>query len=850
MPPSWNCWKRGDNVTNPLRPGVQLLLCLLAYFSSGAASLCAEVTWNRMLIVVVGNSLAATSMIVVVFMGGLGLGGYAGGKLLARRRCSLLPYAILEVLIAAYILLSPILFDLLAGAFSSLAEQWEQPALLSLLRFAVTVVALLIPATLMGATFPAIMTGVRSRYPGNSYALLYGVNTVGAAVGCFVGGYHLLFELGVQATLWLAAGLGGVSVICVAVAAVLSPSRACFQLAPEPEAADEGSSASGEGGLFRFLAVSSFLVGFVALAYEVLATRMVILFLNNLASTFALALTGFLLGTGAGALLANGAHAANNRIGGNGVRLFGAIALLSGILLAATPYVIMAASYPLQALGIIVIPMVFLGSLLPFAIRTLHAKDREVAIRGTSFLYAANTVGGMLGAGLINYQLLPRIGLQGSVGLLFGICAAIAVACFVPSLTRGFRWATLLLVPALMPLITLNALPNIMNRYALKIAEWTGAPEVTIRLIHEGRAANVTVLDQKDPKQGEFRDMYLNGIEEASTRFYHAQLFKLLGMLPAAVHGAEGPKNALVIAFGSGITAGSVLASDMISSLDVVDLNPDVEGINNLFKEFNGDVFHEPRFRFHNDDGRNYLVTSGKKYDLIISDSTHPCSYDSWILYTREFYRDVKRRLPRGGVFAQWVSVSEIMRGELFPIYLNTFRSVFPHATFWYVYGSNQALMLATPEPFRLDADKLQKRLDRLAPWFRAGEYQLDSVAKVAGFFWLDEEMMGRMIGAETRVNTDMRHYFEKSSMQAKIPPQRQLPFYQADVTRYLTGGDERLRSDIRKEQKTGWLLTRYGFYGDMRDLNQAYCLSPENNNVKYWMRFAYSGNIPAGVCP
>lgn len=835
-----------------------MFLCLLAYFASGAASLCAEVTWNRMLIVVVGNSLAATSMIVVVFMGGLGLGGYAGGKFLSRRRCSLLPYAVLEVLIALYILLSPILFNLLATVFSSLAQQWESPALLGLLRLAVTMVALLIPASLMGATFPAIMSGVQSRCPGNSHALLYGVNTVGAAVGCFVGGYHLVYELGAQATLWLAAGLGVAAVICVFAAARLSPSQACLQFDPDAEANNQSSGlqsldindpAVGGYSLLRLLAVSSFLLGFVALAYEVLVTRMVILFLNNLSSTFALALTGFLLGTGAGALLANLVHAANERRGCRGMPLFGAIALVSGILLVVTPYLIMAARYPLEALGIIVIPMVFLGSLLPFAIRTLHSNDRASAIKGTSILYAVNTVGGMLGAGIINSLLLPKIGLQGAVGLLFGICAAVAASCFFPFMTRNFRWIPLLLLPAVLPLLSLSVLPNLMNRYALKTAEWTGAPEVVIRLIHEGRAANVTVLDQNDPKQGKFRDMYLNGVEEASTRFYHAQLFKLLGMLPVALHEGDRQKNSLVIAFGAGITAGSVLASDSVSSLDVVDLNPDVEGINNLFREFNGDVYHAPRFRFHNNDGRNYLVTSGKKYDLIISDSTHPCSYDSWILYTSEFYRDVKQHLLPGGVFAQWVSVSEIMRGALFPIYLNTFRSVFPHATFWYVPGSNQALMLATPEPFMLDAARLQQRLDRLAPWFKGGEYQIDSVARVAGFFWLDESMMGRMIGAETRVNSDMRNYFEKSSMQAKIPPERQLPFFQADVTRYVRGGDERLLSEIRREQRTGWLLTRYGFYSDIGDLNQAYCLNPENNNVKYWMRFAYSGKIPTGLC-
>ena len=79
------------------RSSIFLILIYLAFFASGASSLIAEVTWNRMLIVVVGNSLSATAMIIVVFMGGLGLGSYVGGKILGKDRASLVPYLILEL---------------------------------------------------------------------------------------------------------------------------------------------------------------------------------------------------------------------------------------------------------------------------------------------------------------------------------------------------------------------------------------------------------------------------------------------------------------------------------------------------------------------------------------------------------------------------------------------------------------------------------------------------------------------------------------------------------------------------------------------------------------------------------
>ena len=312
------------------------------------------------------------------------------------------------------------------------------------------------------------------------------------------------------------------------------------------------------------------------------------------------------------------------------------------------------------------------------------------------------------------------------------------------------------------------------------------------------------------------------------------------------VHEGAEPKEVLVIAFGAGITAGSVLASDRVSSLDVVDLNPDVEGINDLFTDVNGDVFHKPGFHFHNDDGRNYLVTSSRRYDVIISDSTHPRAYDSWVLYTEEFYRAVAGRLLPGGIFAQWVPVLGNMQGDLLRIHLNTFRTVFPNSTFWYVYGSDQAFLLATPEPFTLDVEYLQEQLDRLPGWFRAREYQIDTVARIAGFFWLDGEAMARMIGDETRVNTDDLHFFDKQSALQPAPPEMRLPRFQTAALPYFERADNRLRDAIGTEQLVAQLLARYGFYRTQQDLFRAYCLMPGNGNVRYLLARGFpDGKLP-----
>lgn len=843
-----------------LRSALFTILIFVAFFASGAASLIAEVTWNRMLIVVVGNSLHAAAMIIMVFMGGLGLGSWVGGRVIAGRRVSLVPYLVLELCIGLYVLASPALFDALTGVFMSLAAGTRDREGLALVRMLVTSGALLLPAFLMGATFPAIIAGAALDSPTRRSArtgYLYSTNTLGAAIGCFAAGYYLLLETGVQFTLNTAFAAYLAAAACALLATLL---RRPEPAATAPPADTATAPVAARPGLRRFLFAATFVVGLVSLGYEVLLTRVSILYLGNTVSVFPLVLTAYLLGTGFSAVAGTWLYGVLRRRGGRAAdRLFGVLAAVAGVLLVATPYLLLtdavlgehrfarfadaAPQSPLPILGLLMLPVVFVGALLPLAIRMLAPVGRGEATREASTLYALNTAGGLLGAGLANHYVVPAIGMQATLALLAGLLLLIAAVNWAGTAVRRLAPAAAAAVAAV--LVAAFLLPDMTAMYAGKIAASTGAERVEIKLVREGKAATVTVLDQFDPRLQDYRDMYLNGVEEASTRFWHVQLFKLLGILPPLVHAGDGPKDALVIAFGAGITAGSVLASDEVAALDVVDLNPDIEGINDLFTEVNGDVFHQERFRFHNDDGRNYLVTSNKTYDLIISDSTHPRAYDSWILYTEEFYEQVRARLKPGGIWAQWVPVLGSMRGELMRIHLNTFRKVFPTTTVWYVYGSDQALLLATPGPLQIDAARLQAKLDRLPAWFRAQEYQLDTAARVAGFFWMSPQTMEAMIAGETRVNTDDVHYFDKQSAVWPLAPQWQLPAFQTRAQPFFTDLDAATSAAVDHEQTVAGHLGRYAFYGNAAELHRAWCLDPDNGNVNFFMAEAFAGRLP-----
>jgi len=836
------------------------LLIYVAFFCSGASSLVAEVTWNRMLIVVVGNSLSATAMIIAVFMGGLGLGSFVGGRYFGRRKVNLLPYMTLELAIGLYVVLSPTLFKLLASLFTALAEGGASHTGLALSRIVVSLAALIIPAFLMGATYPAIVAGTAldsatRRTARTGY--LYSINTLGAAIGCFAAGYHLLLEFGAQLTLNVALGLYVVAAACALLA------NALRQAQPDSErevSSGDSGAATTDGRLRRYLYVATFGIGFVSLAYEVLLTRLSILFLGNSVSVFPLVLTAFLLGTGISAIAGTWLYGWLRRRGAGADRLFGLLALLSAAAMMLTPYLLLsdkvvgperyarfadgAPFNPLPILGIMIAPTILIGALLPLAIRMLNPAGKGETTRGAAVLYTLNTIGGLVGAAVANHFFVPLIGIQGVLVGLTSILVAIVVSW--PLLTAAPVRRVLVPVGtvAVSAAALMLLLPGMMHIYAAKIATATG-DQTEVRFVQEGKAATVTVIDQNDPRKNVYRDMYLNGVEEASTRFWHVQLFKLLGILPPLIHESDGPKEAMVIAFGAGITAGSVLASDEVVSLDVADLNPDIEGINDLFTEVNGDVFHKDRFHFHNEDGRNFLATTGKQYDLIIGDSTHPRAYDSWILYTEEFYEAVARRLKPGGIFAQWVPVLGSMRGELMRVHLHTFSKVFPNATFWYVYGSDQAFLMATPEPFELNVDRLQEKLDRLPAWFRASEYQIDTIARIAGFFWLDASSMQAMIAGESRINTDGVHYFDKQSAVWPLAPRWQLPAFQTSLRPYLRGGISALNAAVDVEQRIAGHLARYGFFNSREDLENAFCMMPENGNCQYYMILETADDVP-----
>jgi len=182
---------------------------------------------------------------------------------------------------------------------------------------------------------------------------------------------------------------------------------------------------------------------------------------------------------------------------------------------------------------------------------------------------------------------------------------------------------------------------------------------------------------------------------------------KLLGVLAGAV--GHPPDDALMVTFGAGITAGA--AALFADRVDCVDLAEQARTVAGFFAPVNDRVADNPKVRIHVDDARHYLRTRNRKYALIVSDATHPRSYDSWVLFTRQFYELVQRRLDDGGAFCQWLPFHG-MDPQQFTSIVRTFAHVFEHTSIWRE-GEAYIVLLATPTPLAIDVAAMNSRLNR-----------------------------------------------------------------------------------------------------------------------------------------
>jgi spermidine synthase len=734
-------------------------LVLPLVFVSGASALIYEVSWFRLASLSFGVSVYAASAVLIAFMAGLALGSALVGRLgraaelLApheRRRAGLRWYAGLQAAIGVYALATPWIFQAVGGVYLWL-DDWLQPdrPLTLALRLALALAAMLLPTTLMGASFPAASRAF-ARTPGargGDLGMLYALNTLGGVVGALSAGLLLIPQVGVTATILTAGVLDLVLAVLAWWLARRAPAHADTSLEAalpprEERRRDERTLAATTSGgrprrqaragaptdgdraattatpvaappwlalpAARIALVGYAVSGFAALAYQVIWTRMLAIFSLNAVYSFTVMLAVFLTGLALGSLTT--ARSAD-RIA-DPLRRFGlmqlAIALTSTLVLyvfARLRTLLDWFTSPQDMLGALwaetfaagvtmLLPTFLLGAMFPLAVRLFVTDDaRLMAPLGR--LYALNTLASMAGAFIAGFVLIPWLGLQHAalvavaLNAVVGTVALVASSPPAPRTLAGALGATLLAVVLLPPGVYLGFREGAI-------------PE--LKFYREGVDATVAVFEVRSPP---LKVSFVNGRNEVPTDRDSMQAFYFLGHVPPLLR--PDAREALMISFGNGIASGA-MATHAIPRIHAVELVAEQVAAAELYEVENRGILHDSRFSITIEDGRNYALRSDEQYDIITADATHPINSSSWALFTDEFYRLIQARLAPGGVFVQWLPFHDLAQDDLRAI-IATFGAVFPNASVWYT-GGTHAFLVATPQP--LDAAAVRALEPRL----------------------------------------------------------------------------------------------------------------------------------------
>ncbi len=684
-------------------------LIFVLFFISGVTGLIYEVAWTRLFVTVFGSTTYAVSTVLAAFMAGLALGSIIFGKIGDRLLKPVRIYGLLEVIIAAYALVIPIIIRSLVGIYSDIFEAFGRETLpVTIVRFALSFLVILIPTTLMGGTLPVLSKYAGSEFKriGQNIGLLYAINTFGAVVGSFATGFFLLEALGVTSSIYLAAVLGlGVGVIALVVG----------QRQPlEVESlADEEPPVKILPYTAKVSLIAIAISGGAALAYEVIYTKVLVFSLGATAHAFSVMLTTFLIGLALGSSIASRLvdklRKPSETFGLIEI-LIGASALGSLFLLSRLDvtheylalrdaggniFKLRGADF-LQASLIMLVPSTLMGATFPTVTRIYTKKNRIASSVGK--IYFFNTIGAVAGSLLAGFVLVPALGSARSLALVASFNVAIGIFLFSCTASRRTWSSAAIASLAVMLAITYVIKPSILSKtFNIK--------EKGSELLYFKESVSGTVTVHRYP---DYDLLAIDGVNVAGTSDMLRVTQKLQGHLPILLANA---KNKIVhIGFGSGETL-RILTLHKAKRIDGIEICKDVISVaKRFFAALNQNVFDRPEVNIIIMDGKNFVLLSKDTYDVIMTDSIYPGTGGASSLYTYDHFKAVSDKLNTGGIASCWLPLD--LSPQDLRIALKAFSDVFPNMTVWYCYMtfSQHALLIGKKdEPITVDMAKLEK---------------------------------------------------------------------------------------------------------------------------------------------
>ena len=701
------------------------VLVTAIFLASGAASLILQVLWFKQLQFVLGSATVSVSVTVASFFFGLSLGSALGGRIADTVDRPLKIYGFLELALA-----------LVSFAVTALLSHWstwvgwlspmldlESPFRLPLM-VALSLAILSLPTMLMGATLPFLVKHLTRTQTdlANRVGLLYGFNTLGAAIGTLAVGFVLMGLWGITGSSLAAAVLyicvGGVALLVAHNASPLSPVTA---KAPAPTAAPGDGRTSILIGIFACS-------GFVSIAYEVVWFR----FLTNVSSSSVFAFSGmlgvYLLGLVIGALICARLLAPRKDqllryfaithllIAVAGTLTVAILGKARAVETALSPIVSSLVPVPAQALlgddvsffltcaVALLLPTTLIGISFPLA-SELTVRQMSVLGRRIGSLYALNTIGGVLGSLAAGFLLIPYLGSQGALTALIFLNVMLFVATTVSQpdlLGERSLWRQGTIAASVIAVSLLVLTPRYLERVLTAIE---GADVLELR---ETRQATFAVVEYHENAAGTYQQLVVNSKSYANNRPEGRRYMAAMGHYPILLH--QGPvETAVVICIGTGTTVGAVSTHQELKSVDAVDLAPTVFEFARHFVPINKQFYQNPKVHQIVADGRHFLLGTRETFDVVTLEPPPPHDAGVINLYTEEFYALAKQKMRPGGVLAQWVPL-DFSRGTLPKMILKAMMGQFKHVSLW-LPSRMEGVAIASDEPLKIDPRVLAMRM-------------------------------------------------------------------------------------------------------------------------------------------
>ncbi len=669
----------------------------LIFFLSGASALIFESLWFRLVGLSLGNSVWSASLVLAAFMGGLALGNGLVARLHRRVSHPVRLYAALEFAIGvsgiAVVLVLPQLPNVLGPALGSLVDM---PAWLNAVRLTIAFGILVIPAVAMGATLPVLAQALSRQNPnfGANIGWLYGWNTLGAMLAAFSTELLLVPAFGI-----LNSGLFALVFNLTAALIALRYSQTHETvLMPGPSRPDVPRVIGVSSR--RYIAVA-FLSGALMLALEVVWFRFLLLTLDGTSLIFAVMLAVVLAGIAVGGLAAAQLFQRDERA----YRWLRHVTAASAALVVLTywGYDLFSVYRDLQDTKIVVFiglatflmfPVAFLSGVAFTMVNRAIKDDFESSARTTGIATFFNTIGAMFGSLVAGFILLPMFGMESSFFLIAAIYCLVAfvVPLYEQTSRLTMLWGRGAVAVAVACLVLFPFGLMQKTHFGAQLAWLPGHTLIDAR---EGLVETVRYYRRDLFEQPKYYRLVTNGHSMSATSTASQRYMKLYVYLPLAIKADI--QDALLISFGVGSTAKALTDSRGLQNIDIVDISEDILEMSKIVYPGDENPLQDERVRVYVEDGRFFLNSTSKRYDLITSEPPPPMIAGVVNLYSEEYFTLIRERLNPGGYASYWlpaVQLKPINTLAIIKAFCNAFEdcSLWSGAGLeWMLLGSNDA---------------------------------------------------------------------------------------------------------------------------------------------------------------